>query len=132
MTIKNIEFRKITDVFQSKLQEDKKIVRQSKNLFILADKSTNIYAMEKDDYNRHLKENITKTYKNRQKQSSINYEVKFFFGKLWIDDRVEKMQENETFITIKDHKEGFPLCLSCRLLNPSKTNIGKISKILIR
>ena len=67
MTIKNIEFRKITDVFQSKLQEDIKIVRQSKNLFILADKSTNIYAMEKDDYNRHLTENITKTYKKQTK-----------------------------------------------------------------
>ena len=67
MTIKNIEFRKIADVFQSKLQEDIKIVRQSKNLFILADKSTNIYAMEKDDYNRHLKENITKTYKKQTK-----------------------------------------------------------------
>ena len=79
-----------------------------------------------------LRKTLRKHTKNRQKQSSINYEVKIFFGKLWIDDRVEKMQENETFITIKDHKEGFPLCLSCRLLNPSKTNIGKISKILIR
>ena len=49
MMIKNIEFKKITDVFQSKLHKDIKIVRQSKNLFISADKSTNIYAMEKDD-----------------------------------------------------------------------------------
>ena len=32
--IKYIEFRKITDVFQSKLQEDIKIVKQSKNVFI--------------------------------------------------------------------------------------------------
>ena len=61
MKIKNIEFKKITDVFQSKLQEDIKIVRQSKSIFISADKSANIYAMEKDDYNRHLRENITKT-----------------------------------------------------------------------
>ena len=28
--------------------------------------------------------------------------------KLEIDDRVEKMQETEAFLTIKDHKEGFP------------------------
>ena len=59
--IKNIEFRKITDVFQPKLQEDIKVVKQSKNVFISTDKSTNIYTMEKDDYNRHLRENITKT-----------------------------------------------------------------------
>ena len=41
------------------------------------------------------------------------------------------MQENETFITIKDHKEWFPNHMSCRLLNPSKANIGKISKVLL-
>ena len=59
--MKNIEFRKITDAFQPKLQEDIKVVKQSKNVFISTDKSTNIYTMEKDDYNRHLRENITKT-----------------------------------------------------------------------
>ena len=61
MMIKNIEFRKITDAFQPKLQEDIKVVKQSKNVFISTDKSTNIYTMENDDYNRHLMENITKT-----------------------------------------------------------------------
>ena len=49
--IKNIEFRKVTDVFQSKLRKDIRIVKQSKNVFILADKSANNYAMEKYDYN---------------------------------------------------------------------------------
>ena len=131
--IKNIEFRKITDVFQSKLQEDMKIVKQSKNIFISADKSTNLYAMEKDDYNRYLRENIMKTYKktDRRKVKSINYEAKKIVEKLSIDNRVKKMQENEAFITIKDHKEGFPHRVSCRLLNPSKTNIRKISKVLL-
>ena len=66
--IKNIEFRKITDVFQSKLHTDIKIVRQSKNIFISADKSTNICAMEKDDYNQYLRENITKTFKNQTEE----------------------------------------------------------------
>ena len=41
------------------------------------------------------------------------------------------MQEHEPFITLKGNKEGFPYHMSCRLLNSSKTNIGKISKILI-
>ena len=133
MKIKNIEFKKITDVFQSKLQEDIKIVRQSKSIFISADKSANIYAMEKDDYNRHLRENITKTYKktDRRKVKSISYEVNKIVEKVSIDDRVEKMQENEAFITIKDHKEGFSHQVSCRLLHPSKSNIGKISKALL-
>ena len=38
MMMKNIEFRKITDVFQSKFYENVKILKQSKNAFISADK----------------------------------------------------------------------------------------------
>ena len=41
------------------------------------------------------------------------------------------MQETEAFLTIKDHKEGFPHTLSFRLINPSKSDIGKISKSLL-
>ena len=72
--IKNIEFKKITDVFQSKLQKDMEIVKQSNNLFISVDKSTNIYAMEKDDYNRFLRENITETYK-KQREGKSNQSI---------------------------------------------------------
>ena len=104
-----------------------------KNVFISADKSANIYAMEKHDYNWYFREIITKTYRktDRRKVKSINHEAKKIVEKLSIDDRVDKMQENEAFITIKDHKEGSPHYVSCRLLNPSKMNIGKISKILL-
>ena len=51
--------------------------------------------------------------------------------KLEIDDRVEKIKEIEAFLTIKDHKEDFPHSLSFRLINPSKSDIGKTSKSLL-
>ena len=35
-----------------------KKIKQSKNVFISADKSKNIHVMEKDNYYRYLKENI--------------------------------------------------------------------------
>ena len=38
------------------------------------------------------------------------------------------MQETEACITIKNHREDFPNKISCRLINPSKSSIGKISK----
>ena len=38
------------------------------------------------------------------------------------------MQESESYVTVKEHKEDFPHKISCRLINPSKTDIGKISK----
>ena len=41
------------------------------------------------------------------------------------------LQETEAFITIKDHKEGFPHTLSFRLINPSKSDVGKISKSIL-
>ena len=48
-----------------------------------------------------------------------------------IEDRVEKLSENKAYITIKDHKENFTNKTPCRLINPSKTEIGKISKQLL-
>ena len=50
---------------------------------------------------------------------------------LAIDDRIEKMQEAEAYITVNDHKEGFLHKLSLRLINPSKSDIGKINKKLL-
>ena len=44
---------------------------------------------------------------------------------------MERMQETEAYVTIKDHKEDFPNKVSCRLINPSKSDIGKISKAIL-
>ena len=41
------------------------------------------------------------------------------------------MQESESYIIVKDHKEDFPHKISCRLINPSKSDIGKISKYVV-
>ena len=78
--------------------------------------------MSKKDFQKHLCNNITNTYKtfNRNRVNDINLDVKKIAQKLEIDDRVEKMQETEAFLTAKDHKEGFPHTLSFRLIKPSK------------
>ena len=41
------------------------------------------------------------------------------------------MQESECYITVKDRKEDFPHKISCRLINLSKSDIGKLSKIIL-
>ena len=119
-------------MFQPKLQEGIKTVKQSKNVFISADKATNIYIMEKDDCNRYHKENITKICKKKEtdtsKVNSINCKAIKIVEKLSVDDRVEKMQENEPFITMKDHRGGFPQNTSCSYSNPSNTNIGNTER----
>ena len=39
--------------------------------------------------------------------------------------------ERECFITIKDHKDGFRNNPKCRLLNPTKAELGKVSKNIL-
>ena len=50
---------------------------------------------------------------------------------LKIDDRVQQFHEAEAFITVKDHKDTFTNFLTFRLINPSKSEIGKISKSIL-
>ena len=79
-----------------------------------------------------LKENITKNYKsNITKLHNINKSAKKITEKLPLSDRIEKMQETEAYITIKDHKESCPNKIPCRLINPSKSSVGKISKVIL-
>ena len=88
---------------------------------------------QQDQYKKYLCDNVTRTYKksNRNKINNINYEAKTLCEKLNIDERAQQMQETEVFITVKDHKEGFPHSLLFRLINPSKSDIGKIIKSAI-
>ena len=46
-------------------------------------------------------------------------------------DRVECLAKQSAFITIKDHKPNFENNTKCRLINPAKSEIGKISKKLL-
>ena len=40
-------------------------------------------------------------------------------------------QKNPAFITLKDHKINFRTSTPCRLLNPCKSELGKISKLIL-
>ena len=80
-----------------------------------------------------MKENVTKTYKKAPEklQKSINLETKFIATKLKLNDQIEKLVEAQAYVTLKDHKENFRSKPSCRLINPSKNETGKISKIVL-
>ena len=131
--IKNISFKRINNPFQTQLKNDIDDIKRSDKIFVPADKLRNIYKLEKDDYEKLLTENVKKTYKksSRKKVYTINRNAKKLAEDLLISGRVEKMYENEAYITIKDHKEDFPNKISCRLINPSKSDIGKISKQIL-
>ena len=132
--IKNIEYTdQPRNHFQKKLQKDAKEVRSSQAMYIPADKTTNIYKLPKSTYEKLLKDNISAKYKktNPETISHIDHEAKKIATNLDIADRVEKLARRDAFITLKDHKDNFPNNIKCRLINPAKSEIGRISKKLL-
>ena len=51
--------------------------------------------------------------------------------KLELDDRIDVTAQKQAFITLKDHKPNFRNNPTCRLINPTKPEIGKISKQIL-
>ena len=95
-----------------------------------ADKTKNKYEMSAYDYRQLLHDNITRDYKldNDNKLASINRDTKDHARTLEIKDKMECHSESNAFITIKDHKEGFPNSIKCRIINPASISLGKVSK----
>ena len=89
--------------------------------------------MDEDQYTELLNKNTTKAYRKTNKNciNKINKDARKTAKPWSIDDRIEKIQESQTYITVKDHQDNFPHSIPCRLINPSKTYIGKISKAML-
>ena len=80
-----------------------------------------------------MRDNVTALYKKSDPttEKQINTEAKQITEQLKIDDRVEVIAHKPAYITLKDHKPQFPNNIKCRLINPTKTNIGKVSKQIL-
>ena len=57
--------------------------------------------------------------------------AKHISKKLELDNRIECLAKNTAFISSIDHKSNFQSPLPCPLINPSKSDIGKISKSIL-
>ena len=68
LLVKNIEFRNINNNFQKNLNDDIKRINTTEKVLVKADKSRDIYQLDKNDYKKYLHENITKTYKKSTKK----------------------------------------------------------------
>ena len=132
--IQNIEFKDLRSTeFQNELSKHVESMSKDNNLYVPADETTNFYKMNASDYNTLLKKNIEKEYRKAPDNAEmhINTEAKAFAQTLKIDDRVEKLAPKESFITLKDHKDNFLNNPTCRLINPTKSELGKVSKQIL-
>ena len=107
--VKSIKFRNINNKFQNLMKADVAKVKASPNLFIPADKTTNMYELSPAE------------------------EKKLFRSKTAckLDDKIECTDKNSVFTTLKVHKTNFSTSVPCRLLNRYKSDFGKISKLIL-
>ena len=132
--IQNIKFRPVKCSFQKQLNNDvKNYIKNPDTVLVPADKTTNFYALQKSCYQKLITENVTKTYKKSTNKTvkQINKKAASISRKLKLDDRIEVLAQKEAFITLKDHKPEFQNHPTCRLLNPTKSEIGVISKHIL-
>ena len=131
--IQSTKFNQVNNPFLNKLKNDTKRIENESKLLIAADKTTNFYKLEPSTYNNLLEQNITKSYKKAQHTATqtIHSVDKSIATKLGIDDRVDITANKDAFITLKDHKPNFANKPTCRLIKPTKSEIGKISKVIL-
>ena len=131
--VRSIQFTPHLNEFQKQLHRDVKEITSSKDVFISADKTPNIYRMPGDRYKKLLNDNITKSYEttSRSAMHAINPKAGNIASRLGIAGRVEVYADKTAYVKIKDHKENFPNKISCRLINPDKSEIGRISKSIV-
>ena len=127
--IESVQSRRVSDDFQKRLRKDTERIQTCKDVIVHADKTRNLYTVSKEEYNKLLRNNITKNYKPAPARTydNINREAQVLANALELSDRMESMAKKDVFITLKDHKENFSSARPCRLINPAKTEIGNIS-----
>ena len=132
--VKNIKFKKIHYDIQQKMNRDIKRIKESDCILAKSDKSGNLYETDKRKYKQMMFNEVIKHYRKAPPhlEKEFNSEAKMLASKLGIVDRVEKYNTKNCFITIKDYKSDFKRNPGCRPINPAKTQIGKVSKIIVQ
>jgi hypothetical protein len=129
-----VEFKKHSNEFQEKLKEDIKNIAKESKMFIAADKTTNFYKVTKEKHDELLKKEINKDYKKTDETNvrNITKQDKEIASNLGIDDRMYTTTKKQSFISLKDHKANFQNNQQCRLINPAKCDLGKVSKKILK
>ncbi len=66
--------------------------------------------------------------------SQIDDELKRISNNLGIGNRIEQMKKHKAFVSLnslQEHEENFENNPKCRLINPAKSESGKLSKIIL-
>ena len=91
------------------MKSDISDIKSSPNMFIFADKTSNICKAAPREYNNLLKDNITNSYKKStdRLEKPINMDAKNIAKKIELSDSTECLAKTPALITLKDHKDNF-------------------------
>ena len=130
---RDVEFNKQSNEHQEKLKKDISKISKETRMYVSADKTSNLYLVKPDRYKELLQKNVHKEYKKSSENTVLNDEKADLemAKKLEIDDRVHRTAKRDSFVTLKDHKPGFRSNPQCRLLNPTKPELGRASKKIL-
>ena len=64
-------------------------------------------------------------------KNEINQELKSIASYLKISNPIDLINETPAFISLRDHKQDFENHPKCRLINPAKSQLGKVSKSIL-
>ena len=128
--VSRIEFSHRPNDFQRKLKRDANEIRKSPEVYVAADKTTNLYKVSTDTYKKLLRDNVTKEYRlaDEKTKKEIDMEAKGIASRLELSERMEALAPRDAYITLKDHKDDFQANPKCRLINPSKGELGIVSR----
>ena len=131
--VRDIQFRNFTDEFQEKLKQDVRQIRDATELIVEADKTSNHYKLNKDQFKDLLNKNIHKDYKKAAEEDlrRATEHHKKIVAKYDLDDRMNATQARPARITMKDHKPHFQENPKVRLINPTKPDLQVISRHIL-
>ena len=119
-----MKFRSVKNQLQRKVKSGIKLIQQSSKILTPADKTSNMYRLAKEEYNKMRRSAINSTYEkaNEKIKKRVNEKGKEIVKKSFdnIIDRMDANAESKCFITIKDHIENFLNHPKVPLINPAK------------
>ena len=95
----SLKFRQVLKLFQKQLAENVKNINAPSTLYVPADKTTNIYKMKVDEYNKLLQNNITINFRKTDSATinTINLETKIIAEKINLEDIIEKFSKKNLY-----------------------------------
>ena len=129
--VKHRDRKNIQSEFLDELDKKVKVIKRSKHVLVGADKSSNFYQMSKEHHQQLLMKAINKDYKKglKGKELEVNRAAKALSDNLEISDRVFKLEMKQAVITVKDHKPDYMNHTQTRLINPTKSHLGRVGKV---